>query len=137
LFVAADGMDVVRAMYLDLTGQPVSSAPMLEGRKWLVENNDVISFRRYRAKGELKFFDWLRSLRGVQEVAWFAWDDLLPFAIMAGKFIGQFVRWGANKVTPGAHKPEQSTTNHQGSAAAISYAAAAARAETATKEISS
>ena len=138
LFVAADGMDVVRAMYLDLTGQPVSSAPMLEGRKWLVENNDVISFRRYRAKGELKFLDWLRSLRGVQEVAWFTWDDLLPFAIMAGKFIGQFVRWGANKVTPGAHKPEQSTTDHIGSAAAVSYAAtAAARAETATKEISS
>ena len=138
LFVAADGMDVVRAMYLDLTGQPVSSAPMLEGRKWLVENNDVISFRRYRAKGELKFLDWLRSLRGVQEVAWFAWDDLLPFAIMAGKFIGQFVRWGVNKVTPGAHKPEQSTTDHLGSAAAVSYAAtAAARAETATKEISS
>jgi predicted ATP-grasp superfamily ATP-dependent carboligase len=98
LFVAENGLDVVRAMYLDLTGQPVTSAPPLEGRKWMVENNDVISFRRYRAKGELRFADWLRSLRGVQEVAWFAWDDLLPFAIMAGRFFEQFVRWGANKL---------------------------------------
>ena len=100
LFVAADGMDVVRAMYLDLTGQPVSSAPPLEGRKWMVENNDVISFRRYRAKRELKFSEWLWSLRGVQEVAWFAWDDLLPFVIMAGEFFSQLARWGAKKLNP-------------------------------------
>src|SRR5205823_549375 len=100
LFVAADGMDVVRAMYLDLTGQPVPSAPPLEGRKWMVENNDVISFRRYRAKRELKFSEWLWSLRGVQEVAWFAWDDLLPFAIMAGEFFSQLARWGAKKLNP-------------------------------------
>src|SRR5438067_4515911 len=139
LFVAEDGMDVVRAMYLDLTGQPVPSAPMLEGRKWLVENNDVISFRRYRAKGELKFSDWLRSLRGVQEVAWFSWDDLLPFTIMAGKFFGQFARWGVNKVTGKSEEVTRTSAHgHQLSTAATPYATTAAvGAETAVKEISS
>ncbi len=46
LFVGANGMDVIRAMYLDLTGQPVEFAPAPEGRRWLVEDVDLISSMR-------------------------------------------------------------------------------------------
>ena len=50
-----------------------------EGRKWLVEGPDFQAFTIYRREGTLTLWQWLRSFRGVQEVAWFALDDLKPF----------------------------------------------------------
>lgn len=43
LFVADNGLDVARALYLDLTGQSVPSAQVSPGRKWIVETNDLAS----------------------------------------------------------------------------------------------
>ena len=41
LFVGDDGMDVVRALYRDLTGQPIPASRACVGRKWLVEDLDL------------------------------------------------------------------------------------------------
>jgi D-aspartate ligase len=82
LFVGSNGLDVIRALYLDLTGQPVPPSTLCEGRKWLVENNDLIAFRNYHKDGKLTFSGWIRSFRGVQECAWFATDDPVPFLLM-------------------------------------------------------
>ncbi|MBA3383443.1 MAG: carboxylate--amine ligase [Actinobacteria bacterium] len=87
LFVGSDGLDVVRAAYLDLTGQTVPSSRPREGRRWLVENLDLVSSRRYFRDGALTVGDWARAFRGVDEAAWFAADDPLPFAAMAGRFL--------------------------------------------------
>ncbi len=38
VFVGSNGMDIVRALYLDLTNQPVISSSPKEGRKWIVED---------------------------------------------------------------------------------------------------
>jgi predicted ATP-grasp superfamily ATP-dependent carboligase len=93
LFVDENGMDVVRAMYLDMTGQAVRvSSPRL-GRKWVVENGDIISFHDYHRDGKLTFFQWIRSFKGVQEGAWFAFDDLAPFGLMLRGLVKQFFRW--------------------------------------------
>jgi predicted ATP-grasp superfamily ATP-dependent carboligase len=73
-------LDVVRAEYLDLTGQSVPSSSVVEGRKWFVEDRDFVSSVRYRYEKSLSFRQWLASFRGVQENAWFAWDDLSPFS---------------------------------------------------------
>jgi D-aspartate ligase len=91
LFVGANGMDVARALYLDLTGQqvPASSAP--DGRKWLVEQTDLYSSLLYRAEGTLTARQWLRSFRGVQETAWFARDDPAPFLRMCRSLLGMTV----------------------------------------------
>ena len=43
LFAASNGLDVARALYLDATGQAVPSAQIFEGRKWVVETNDIAS----------------------------------------------------------------------------------------------
>jgi hypothetical protein len=91
-------MDVVRAMYLDLTGQPVPSAPACERRKWINEKGDLISFYDYRRDGKLKFTDWVRSFRGVQEGAWFALDDLRPFALMLRDMAGIVANWAGRKL---------------------------------------
>ena len=78
LFAAANGMDVARALYLDLTGQPVPSGTTLPGRKWIVEDIDLLSCYHYHREGSLTLRGWLRSLRGIHEAAYLAKDDLLP-----------------------------------------------------------
>jgi D-aspartate ligase len=83
LFVDDKGLDVVRALYRDLTGQAVPPVGASEGRKWIVEDQDLASCYEYARHGELSFGDWLVSLRGVREGAWFAADDLRPFFAIA------------------------------------------------------
>jgi predicted ATP-grasp superfamily ATP-dependent carboligase len=83
LFAAAEGMDVARALYLDMIGRPVPRARATEGRKWVVEDFDLFSALRSWKNGRLTLRDWARSLRGTQEAACFAWDDPLPFVMMA------------------------------------------------------
>jgi D-aspartate ligase len=78
LFVDSYGMDVARALYLDLTGQPVVPREPLEGRRWVVEDFDFVSSVRYRLEGKLSFREWLASLRNVEETAYFAPDDITP-----------------------------------------------------------
>ncbi|MBI3670216.1 MAG: carboxylate--amine ligase [Acidobacteria bacterium] len=79
LFVATNGMDVTRALYLDLSGQPVPPSTFQEGRKWFVEDKDVTSSYHYHRDGKLTFGQWVGSFRGVEEAAYFTWDDPLPF----------------------------------------------------------
>ena len=80
LFVSDNDMDVIRALYLDLTGQTVTSGKLLEGRKWIVESNDLISSWTYIRERKLTLGGWLKSLRGVQECVWLASDDLRPLS---------------------------------------------------------
>jgi predicted ATP-grasp superfamily ATP-dependent carboligase len=82
LFVAQNGMDMVRALYLDLTGQPVEIGTARDGRKWVVEDLDFISCTRYLMERKLSMSELYRSYRGVEETAFFAWDDPLPFVMM-------------------------------------------------------
>lgn len=79
LFTAENGLDVARALYLDLTGQSVPESRVCEGRKWMVEVADFESCLQYRRQGQLSIRTWLRSFRGVQEVSFFALEDTLPF----------------------------------------------------------
>ena len=81
LFVAENDLDLVRAYYLDMTGQRVPSASLREGRKWIVADLDFASSLRYYRCGQLKLIEWLASLRGIEDAAFFAVDDLLPFFV--------------------------------------------------------
>jgi D-aspartate ligase len=80
LFVDDSGLDVARTLYLDMTGQRVEPGLMRDGRKWVVEDADAISGFRYHRDGRLPIKEWVSSLRGVEEGALFAADDLLPVA---------------------------------------------------------
>jgi D-aspartate ligase len=90
LFVGDDGSDVLRAMYLDLTGQRVPQPGTAEGRRWIVEPLDLMSSVVYRRRGDITVPGWMRSLRGVREAAWFARDDPLPFLAMC---LGALLYW--------------------------------------------
>jgi predicted ATP-grasp superfamily ATP-dependent carboligase len=96
------GMDVARALYLDLTGQAVPPAAQRNGRKWIVEPWDVRSSLRYAKDGRLTLRGWLRSLRGVEEAAWFAGDDLRPFVMMLTQVLVGFVRRAVGRRTRAA-----------------------------------
>ncbi len=82
LFTDQAGLDVVRAAYLDLTGQPVAAAGPVVGRTFMVESYDPLSALSYWRSGELSPRGWLASMRDVDEAAWFARDDLRPFGLM-------------------------------------------------------
>ena len=82
LFTAPGGLDVVRAAYLDLTGQPVPRSEPVTGRTFMVESYDPLSAISYWRSGELGLRSWLAATRAVDETAWFARDDLRPFELM-------------------------------------------------------
>jgi D-aspartate ligase len=84
LFENEAGIDVIRALHLDLTGRPVPDGRQIEGRRFIVENLDVpavLAYRRTRpAKPSVEFE------RGRTELAWLALDDPVPFLAMAARF---------------------------------------------------
>jgi D-aspartate ligase len=82
LFHDSAGVDVVRAQYLDMTGVSIPHGEQDSGRCFLVENYDPLCALAYWRRGELDLTVWLASLRGVDETAWFARDDLRPFGLM-------------------------------------------------------
>jgi D-aspartate ligase len=78
LFAGTNDLDVVRVCYLDLTGQPVGQTELQPGRKWMLEEDILVSLREMR-QGRLGPVAWWRSMRGVRESQWFARDDPAPF----------------------------------------------------------
>jgi predicted ATP-grasp superfamily ATP-dependent carboligase len=86
LFVGTDGTDVALAQYMHFTGQPVPSADMCVGRKWIVEDADLVSCIQYYRHGVLSLSEWLASYAGINECAWFAADDIKPFLRMCSLF---------------------------------------------------
>lgn len=94
LFVGRDGMDVVRALYMDLTGQGPGTAPVpREGRRWVIEDYDIESSIAYFREGTLTVREWIASFRGVEEGAWFDWRDPVPFLCMNASLAGRAGRW--------------------------------------------
>jgi len=108
LFVAEDGLDVVRALYLDLTGQEVPKTSPREGRRWLIEDMDIISSLHYRREGTLSIWGWIKSFRGVEEAAWFSWRDPVPFLRMLGSLLRKFMLWAGKSLM---RKRSPSTTS--------------------------
>jgi predicted ATP-grasp superfamily ATP-dependent carboligase len=78
LFVDRQGLDVVRTLYLDMTGQSVPVVQPHWGRRWVVEDKDVASCVAYRREGSLTGLGWARSYLGVREAAHVSLGDLRP-----------------------------------------------------------
>src|SRR5712692_5364128 len=82
LFVDADGLDVAAALYLDLIGRPCVAKVGRPGRRWIVENSDLLAAAEYMRDDRLSWREWIRSFKNIEEGAWFAADDPVPFALM-------------------------------------------------------
>jgi len=101
------GIDVVRAMHLDLTGRVVPSGRPIRGRGFIVENHDPIASWQYRRTDGMTLRAWWRSLAGVREAAWFAADDPVPFLMMCLRFLvarGRRVLIGGRRPAPAGER---------------------------------
>lgn len=108
VFEDENGIDVARALYRDLTGQPVERAKQVDGRILVVEPYDIRSSLNYLWRGKLSVNAWLRSFRGDKEFAWSSWDDPLPALVaLAHLAIGAV----AKTTAVGLFKPDNSARN--------------------------
>jgi D-aspartate ligase len=82
MFEDRGGLDVVRALYLDLTGRRVPQLSAVENRTFIVESYDLFASAGYMRRGELTVREWWRSLKGPRKFAWFSLADPIPFPIM-------------------------------------------------------
>jgi predicted ATP-grasp superfamily ATP-dependent carboligase len=78
LFTTAAGLDVVRAVHLDLTGRPVPAERPVDGRVVIVENHDMRSAWRLLTARNLSLRDLWSQWRAVDETAWFSVTDPVP-----------------------------------------------------------
>ena len=82
LFEDSEKIDVARALYRDLTGQPVQRALQIDGRVFVVEPHDCLTSMHHLLRRELSVRDWWRSFEGAKEFAWFRWNDPIPFIMI-------------------------------------------------------
>jgi D-aspartate ligase len=90
LFQTEQGIDVVRALHLDLTGRPVPPGTVREGRRFYVEHIDVFARFAYRGRGGYPAAPPPPPRprgRGGRELAWLAADDPLPFLAMLPRMV--------------------------------------------------
>ncbi len=80
LFERSDGVDVIRAMHLDLTGRALGPGRQVDGRLYVVENLDVPAHIAYWRAGEREHAP---SHCRRRELAWWTSDDPLP-ALLGG-----------------------------------------------------
>jgi D-aspartate ligase len=104
LFVDEAGIDVVRALHLDLTGRAVPRSSQVEGRRFMAEHYDALAGWAYHRDGGLTLRGWLRSVRHVEELAWFHRDDVWPFVIMSLRFMFRGIERAVGRMWPARHR---------------------------------
>jgi predicted ATP-grasp superfamily ATP-dependent carboligase len=77
----AGGVELLYTMYCDALGRelPENRTQSYGGVKWISERRDVQSALWYARRGELRFADWWRSVRGRKAYAVWSWRDPAPF----------------------------------------------------------
>jgi D-aspartate ligase len=92
MFVSENGLDVLRAHYLTMTGQPFAACRASSGRSWMVEQRDLPTSIRLMWRGELAPREWLSSVRHVDEWAWYDPADLSPVRSMLTHYLDRLAR---------------------------------------------
>lgn len=101
------GIDVVRAMHLDLTGRPVPEGRQAEGRTFVSDFYDVAAFMAYWRRRAVSPIEWLGQLFAADEHAWFAIDDLSPFRAALGQSVKRFVTAAIRRARRGGDEMAQ------------------------------
>ncbi|UGY90533.1 ATP-grasp domain-containing protein [Streptomyces gobiensis] len=111
LFTDRSGLDVVRALHLDLTGRAVPRLRSAPGRIFLVENYAVLSSlasaTMTRPPDDRPPAGAAGGVRST-ETAWFAADDPVPFLAMAAAWLARGVRKGLCRTA--VTRPASTTT---------------------------
>jgi D-aspartate ligase len=86
LFQTAAGVDVVRALHLDLTGRPVPAGRQVSGRRIVIEHADLPARLAYRGSGHAPSAAPRHATS--TELAWLATDDPVPFLAVLPRLAG-------------------------------------------------
>ncbi|MCX7053019.1 MAG: hypothetical protein NTU56_02245 [Proteobacteria bacterium] len=73
------GVDLALAAYWDQIGQSIPEKIPREGRRWIIEDSDLISSLKYHRLGRLSLWEWVKSFRGLEEFAFLSFRDPLPW----------------------------------------------------------
>jgi D-aspartate ligase len=115
------GIDVVRAMHLDLTGRDVPDGRQVEGCAFLSDFADPAAFVAYWRQGTVGPGGWLRQVLGANEHSWFASDDIRPFTAAFGhsakRFLSSAMRPNPRREQSPPGAPLKRTTTAKGSLA--------------------
>lgn len=98
LFEDRSGLNVVRALHLDLTGRAVARSAQVKGRVFVVEPYDLVASVSYLRAGHLTLVELLVSMVGSKELAWFSWEDPLPFLAMCVWLLAKGLRRFAKRL---------------------------------------
>jgi len=110
LFQTADDIDVIRAMYLDLTGRRVPPGDQVNGRRIVVEHIDLLA--RVGERGSGYHAPSAPTRAASTELAWLAADDLLPFVAMLPRFAKLAFSYLIHHRRPGAGRRKHTRTEH-------------------------
>jgi predicted ATP-grasp superfamily ATP-dependent carboligase len=112
LFTDRQGLDLVRAQHLDLTGRPVPKASPQYNRAFLVETYDPVSTAMQLWNKTLSVSEWRQSLRGTDELAWFALDDLRPSLAVGWRWLAFCFQRLWHGATPPTNTTAELNTGH-------------------------
>ena len=91
MFDDQGGINVIRALHLDLTGRNIRRSPLVEGRVFIVEPYDLVACFSYLRSGDLTIRELRSSFLGSRQFAWFNWCDPLPFLAMSIRLLLRIV----------------------------------------------
>ena len=117
LFETDAGIDVLRAMHLDLTGRDVPYAPPRLGKGIRVENFDVPAWLAYR-RGHATAPAGAERGPG-SERAWRAADDPIPFLVMIVRFSGTVLARLRPSRWPGRQRRAETAAASRGAAKSV------------------
>jgi len=109
MFEDSAGLDVVRALHLDLAGRAVVKRPCAERRIFMVESYDFFAALGYIQRRSLTVRGWWQSLQGARRyTAWFRLDDPFPFIMMCLRLMWIALIRLARFAVPGRSRRENS-----------------------------
>ena len=100
------GIDVVRALYLDLNGKRLPGSRQPKTRTFIVELHDFAASITYLKRHALSVNEWWKSLQGTRELAWFSADDPLPFLTVCAPAAQSGSTDAANDIQTNVSQPD-------------------------------
>jgi D-aspartate ligase len=105
-------IDVVRARYLDLTGQHLGCAPMVEGRMFTVESFYLLALMRPSRCRALNPDGGTYPRSGGRELTWWSSDNWLPFFLMGVRLFAQVLKRVFRRLANLAVPKRRAITSH-------------------------
>ncbi len=90
--ITASGFDIPLVAYHDAKELPLPRISEPRARRWVCLGDDFRAYRQLRLDGSITGWQWLASIAGCSDFAYFAWDDPLPFLARCWLWLARSLR---------------------------------------------